>query len=92
MAVLVRLRSAEVVFAGLTTTVTVALAPLASVPRLQLMLAVVTLSGNGPAGCEQAPWLGVTLCTPPVARRLATVSVTTTLVAGSGPALRTVMT
>ena len=60
---------------GLTTIVTVALAVFASVPRLQLTVAV------------QVPWLGVaeTNVTP-----VGTVSVKVTPVAGDGPLLVTV--
>ncbi len=71
---------------GRTTTVTVAVPPLASVPRLQLRLTDAPLVT--PEGV-QLPCDGVADRKPPTAIRLASESVTTTLVAGSGPLLIT---
>jgi hypothetical protein len=80
VAVLVRLP--VVARLGRTTTVIVAVPPFASVPRLQLRLTVAPLVT--PDGV-QAPCDGVADWKPPVAMRLVSGSVTTTLVAGSGP-------
>ena len=63
---------------GVTVIVTMALAPLLSIPRLHVTVVVP----------EQVPWLGVAV---PKVRLAASASVTVTLVAGEGPPFVTVM-
>jgi hypothetical protein len=63
---------------GVTTIVTVAVAPLAKFPMLQVTI---------PPDCVQLPWLGVAV---PYATLEGNVSVIVTPVAGNGPLLVTV--
>ncbi len=82
-------REPVVAIDGRTITVTVAVAPLLSVPSAHDKFT------DGPALTPEGvhePWLGVADCKPPVVIRLPSVSVSVTLLAASGPLLRTVMT